>query len=92
MHVTKVMLKMGIYPCGIRRYRFNDCEQYAMMAKRSSSPRLKSNVYCSCAFNQIIKALCDMRLVGDATILVDTLLKSDTKPDMITFTTASRLV
>ena len=31
-----------------------------------------------------------MRLVGDATILVDTLLTSDTKPNVITFTTLLR--
>ena len=41
-------------------------------------------------FNIIIKGLCDIHLVGDATILVDNLLKSETKPNVITFTALLR--
>ena len=58
------------------------CKQHDMMtAKRLVESMIKVNLIPDIiTFNQIIKALCDMRLVGDATILVDTLLKSDTKP------------
>ena len=59
-----------------------------MNAKRLVESMIKVNLIPNIiTFNQIIKALCDMRLVGDATILVDTLLKSDTKPNVITFNT-----
>ena len=85
MHVTKVMLKMGLYPDEITYSTLIQgyCQQHDMMtAKRLVESMIKVNLIPDIiTFNQIIKALCDMRLVGDATILVDTLLKSDTKPE-----------
>ena len=64
MHVTKVMLKMGIYPSEatyhilIRGY----CEQHdMMMAKRLVESMIKVNLIPDIiTFTQIIKALCDM--------------------------------
>eukprot|EP00938_MAST-03A_sp_MAST-3A-sp1_P004026 g4026.t1 len=80
---------MGVYPDQMTYAYLIEgyCKQHDMItAKRFVM--IKVNLIPDIrTFNIIIKGLCDMHLVDDATILVDTLLKSDTKPDVITFTT-----
>ena len=81
MHVTKVMLKYGLYPVNLRMPLIEGCLNNNTMTKQLIDYLIKVNLIPDIrTFNHIIKALCEMRLVGDATILVDILLKYDTKP------------